>query len=106
MRRTVSFTALAAFLTLAGAALAPAPARAQSADTLHAERARLRAQLDKVNAEIDALKRAGGGVRGDYRLRPPLPATPGAECIGRIASVGVMPHSTIFANCLALSPCG
>jgi len=72
MRRTVSFTALAAFLTLAGAALAPAPARAQSADTLHAERARLRAQLDKVNAEIDALKRAGGGVRDDYRLRARL----------------------------------
>ncbi len=72
MRRTVSFTALAAFLTLAGAALAPAPARAQSADTLQAERARLRAQLDKVNAEIDALKRAGGGVRDDYRLRARL----------------------------------
>ena len=72
MRRTVSFTALAAFLTLAGAALAPEPARAQSADTLQAERARLRAQLDKVNAEIDALKRAGGGVRDDYRLRARL----------------------------------
>ena len=26
--------------------------------------------------------------RGTYRLRPPLPATPGAECIGRIAAVG------------------
>ena len=26
--------------------------------------------------------------RGNYRLRPPLPATPGAEGIGRIASVG------------------
>jgi len=26
--------------------------------------------------------------RGSYRLRPPLPATPGAECIGRIAAVG------------------
>lgn len=26
--------------------------------------------------------------RGSYRLRPPLPATPGAECIGRIAALG------------------
>src|SRR5215471_11991727 len=27
--------------------------------------------------------------RGSYRLRPPLPTTPGAECVGRIAAVGV-----------------
>jgi mitochondrial enoyl-[acyl-carrier protein] reductase / trans-2-enoyl-CoA reductase len=26
--------------------------------------------------------------RGSYRLKPPLPATPGAECVGRIAAVG------------------
>jgi NADPH:quinone reductase-like Zn-dependent oxidoreductase len=26
--------------------------------------------------------------RGSYRLRPTLPATPGAECLGRIAAVG------------------
>jgi len=26
--------------------------------------------------------------RGTYRLRPPLPATPGAECVGRVVSVG------------------
>jgi NADPH:quinone reductase-like Zn-dependent oxidoreductase len=26
--------------------------------------------------------------RGTYRLRPPLPATPGAECAGRVAAVG------------------
>jgi mitochondrial enoyl-[acyl-carrier protein] reductase / trans-2-enoyl-CoA reductase len=26
--------------------------------------------------------------RGTYRLRPPLPATPGAECIGRVTAVG------------------
>ena len=26
--------------------------------------------------------------RGNYRLRPPLPATPGAECVGRITAVG------------------
>src|SRR5712691_4292002 len=26
--------------------------------------------------------------RGSYRLRPTLPATPGAECLGRVAAVG------------------
>lgn len=26
--------------------------------------------------------------RGSYRLRPPLPATPGAECVGRVVTVG------------------
>src|SRR6266508_4339956 len=26
--------------------------------------------------------------RGNYRLKPPLPATPGAECIGRVTAVG------------------
>ena len=26
--------------------------------------------------------------RGTYRLKPPLPATPGAECVGRITAVG------------------
>ncbi len=26
--------------------------------------------------------------RGNYRLHPPLPATPGAECLGRVAAVG------------------
>ena len=26
--------------------------------------------------------------RGQYRLRPPLPATPGAECVGRVRAVG------------------
>jgi NADPH:quinone reductase-like Zn-dependent oxidoreductase len=26
--------------------------------------------------------------RGSYRLRPELPATPGAECVGRVATVG------------------
>jgi trans-2-enoyl-CoA reductase len=26
--------------------------------------------------------------RGNYRLKPPLPATPGAECVGRVAAVG------------------
>lgn len=26
--------------------------------------------------------------KGNYRLKPPLPATPGAECVGRVAAVG------------------
>jgi NADPH:quinone reductase-like Zn-dependent oxidoreductase len=26
--------------------------------------------------------------RGNYRLRPPLPTTPGAECVGRVAAIG------------------
>jgi trans-2-enoyl-CoA reductase len=26
--------------------------------------------------------------RGNYRLRPPLPATPGAECVGRVTAIG------------------
>src|ERR671935_1753504 len=26
--------------------------------------------------------------RGNYRLRPPLPATPGAECVGRVTAAG------------------
>ena len=29
-----------------------------------------------------------GFCRGSYRLRPPLPATPGAECVGRATAVG------------------
>ena len=29
-----------------------------------------------------------GFCRGSYRLRPPLPATPGAECVGRVLAVG------------------
>ena len=72
MRPTARLAAFAVFVTLGAVAVAPSPARAQSADSLPAERSRLRAQLDKVNAEIDALKRAGGGVRDDYRLRARL----------------------------------
>ncbi|HMF42492.1 MAG TPA: hypothetical protein VKQ32_17585 [Polyangia bacterium] len=73
MRRTARFIALAAFVTLgASAVVAPRQAFAQSAEAMQAERARLRGQLDKVNAEIDALKRASGGVRDDYRLRARL----------------------------------
>lgn len=30
-----------------------------------------------------------GFCKGTYRLKPPLPATPGAECVGRVTAVGV-----------------
>jgi NADPH:quinone reductase-like Zn-dependent oxidoreductase len=31
--------------------------------------------------------------KGQYRIRPPLPATPGAECVGRVTAVGAgVPH--------------
>ncbi len=59
-------------LTLGAVALCARRRAAQCGEALQAERARLRAQLDKVNAEIDGLKRAGGGVRDDYRLRARL----------------------------------
>jgi hypothetical protein len=73
MRPNARLLAAVAFLTLgAVTAGAPTPVFAQSADALQAERTRLRTQLDKVNAEIDGLKRAGGGVRDDYRLRARL----------------------------------
>jgi hypothetical protein len=73
MRDTARLVAVVAFMTLGAAAVsAPAPALAQSSEALQTERARLRTQLDKVNAEIDGLKRAGGGVRDDYRLRARL----------------------------------
>ncbi|HSS38126.1 MAG TPA: hypothetical protein VLT58_05100, partial [Polyangia bacterium] len=66
------------FLTaaLAAAANVPrahaAPSVASPAPDSATERLRLRAELDRVNAEIDALKRAGHGVADDYRLRARL----------------------------------
>ena len=49
-----------------------APPAASAAVDPATERLRLRAELDRVNAEIDGLKRAGHGVRDDYRLRARL----------------------------------
>jgi len=57
-----------AFAPRAGAAGAPASA-AVGQDAALAERAKLQAQLDRVNAEIDALKQRPLGIRDDYRLR-------------------------------------
>jgi hypothetical protein len=50
---------------------APAPGTVEAA-SLTAERERLRGELDRVGAEIDALKQAGRGVGDDYRLRARL----------------------------------
>jgi hypothetical protein len=54
-----------------GRALGAPAAPARQGD-LAVERLRLRTELDRVNAEIDALKRAGHGVSDDYRLRARL----------------------------------
>jgi len=75
--RLCALLALAATLVaapaVARAASPPVPPPAAAGDvTLTAERARLRAQLDRVNAEIDALKRSARGVGDDYRLRARL----------------------------------
>jgi hypothetical protein len=77
--RVCALLALAATLGAAPAALraesspaGPGTPPAARDVTLNAERARLRAQLDRVNAEIDALKRSARGVGDDYRLRARL----------------------------------
>jgi hypothetical protein len=73
----------AAVLLLGAVAVAPATARAQSphrlaqGDTssraaLIAERQRVRGELEKANADVDALKRSGRGLREEYRLRERL----------------------------------
>lgn len=49
---------------VAGGAIPSMPTRAPDP-----ERARLAAELDRANAEIDALKRSPRGIRDDYRLR-------------------------------------
>jgi hypothetical protein len=50
----------------------PAPLSDSARATLAAERAQVRAELDRANAEIDALKRGKRGVGDDYRLRARL----------------------------------
>ncbi|HLK90599.1 MAG TPA: hypothetical protein VKZ18_11930 [Polyangia bacterium] len=70
--RRHALLAFAAVLVLAPAAsrAAPPPASAPvDQAALGAERARLRGELERVNAEIDALKKASRGVGDDYRLR-------------------------------------
>jgi len=72
-----SFTRLCALILLAVAltgmtgemrAHAAAPPAGPDVTALTAERARLRGELDRVNAEIDALKKTSRGVGDEYRL--------------------------------------
>jgi hypothetical protein len=80
VRRFLTATsALALVTTLAGAPrlahAAGIPTTANDAAahaSLEAERQRLRGELQRVNAEIESLKRAERGVRDDYRLRARL----------------------------------
>ncbi|HXJ22721.1 MAG TPA: hypothetical protein VMT03_21060 [Polyangia bacterium] len=65
----IALTAVRGAERRAAAAPAAEAAAPAGAAPLLAERARLRGQLDRVNAEIDAFKRAGRGVGDDYRLR-------------------------------------
>src|SRR5437879_12116858 len=47
--------------------------------------------MDEVAFDVLALPINPADVwmcKGSYRLKPPLPATPGAECIGRVTAVG------------------
>ena len=74
-RRFIAGLAFPLLLALAArpvtARAAPAPGTADSG-SLSAERERLRGELERVGAEIDALKKAGRGVGDDYRLRARL----------------------------------
>jgi hypothetical protein len=64
---------LAAALSAASAQAAPGPGAPEGdRAALTAERARLRDELDRVGAEVDALKKAHRGVGDDYRLRARL----------------------------------
>src|SRR5437879_7691639 len=47
--------------------------------------------MDEVAFDVLALPINPADVwmcKGSYRLKPPLPATPGAECVGRVTAVG------------------
>jgi len=73
-RRTFAWALTAAVLAVSPMTRAqPARSTVQSAShaSLVAERQRLRGELERVNAEIDALKRSRG-MRDDYRLRDRL----------------------------------
>ncbi len=73
-RRTFAWALTAAVLAASPVTRAqPARSSVQSASraSLVAERQRLRGELERVNAEIDALKRSRG-MRDDYRLRDRL----------------------------------
>lgn len=68
MSRWFRSIALLALLSAPGFARAQTGSAA-SAATLTAERQKVRAGLDRINAEIDALKHQKRGIREDYQLR-------------------------------------
>jgi hypothetical protein len=68
----LSFALLLTLATPTTAAPAAGPAGAADGAGLASEGGRLRGELDRVNAEIDALKKANRGVGDDYRLRARL----------------------------------
>lgn len=75
MRCILNF--LGAAIVALGLAAAPSRSAAQGSDSTALRRtltefARLRADLDKLNAEVADLKRSDGSVRNDYRLRDRL----------------------------------
>jgi hypothetical protein len=74
---SASVLLLGALVAAPARARAQAPRRVAQGDSsaraaLVAERQRVRAELERANAEIDALKRSGRGLREDYRLRERL----------------------------------
>ena len=70
-RRISGWILLAALTGWGGAARAQPGSSDRDVQTasLMSERLRLRMELDRTNAEIDALKRENRGLRDDYRLR-------------------------------------
>ncbi len=74
----LTFASMLLLATLVGpVALGQTSPRAPQGDvssraSLVAERQRVRGELERANAEIDALKRSGRGLREDYRLRERL----------------------------------
>lgn len=66
--RLCALVVLAAAMTAGAAGNAAPPPAGPDVTALTAERARLRGELDRVNAEIDALKKTTRGVGDDYRL--------------------------------------
>jgi hypothetical protein len=72
-----SLLSLGAFVAFPAAAHGQSAHRIAQGDTtsraaLVAERQRVRGELERANAEVDALKRSGRGLREDYRLRERL----------------------------------
>jgi len=111
-----SFRAYLVVSAVAGAVLlAPSRAASQPADSAQATRraeeefARLRSDLDRVNAEIADLKRASRSMRNDYRLRERMAD---AEALAqrliqaekRLRALGVVRSSADRATALTAPP--